>query len=75
MIFDFSLCTAFLLVILVVYFRRELGKLRGLMLWQPLTKMVNSTLNSLTSENLAEITKELIEKFLMYCYFIYTIVI
>ena len=43
------------------------------MLWQPLTKMVNSALSSLTSENLMRITRKLDKESLMYYYPIYTI--
>ena len=42
------------------------------MLWQPLTKMVNSILSSLTSENLMRITRELDNKSSIYLYTMYT---
>ena len=45
--------------------------LTNLMLWQPLTKMVNSSLSSLIVKNLIGIIRELNKEFLMYSYTIY----
>ena len=45
--------------------------LTNLMLWQPLTKMVNSLLSSLIVKNLIGIIRELNKEFLMYSYTIY----
>ena len=45
--------------------------LTNLMLWQPLTKMVNSSLSSLMVKNLIGIIRELNKEFLMYSYTIY----
>ena len=42
------------------------------MLWQLLTKTVNSLLSSLIMKNLIEITRGLNKKSTIYCYSIYT---